>query len=72
MLQSGTDPESYITEYTLVYEDKIVSDRGDRCVSPELAVLLLAVEEGGGELLGGRELALRQPLVQVPASIQSW
>jgi len=23
MLESGTDPESYITEYTLVYEDKI-------------------------------------------------
>ena len=23
MLYSGTDPESYITEYTLVYEDKI-------------------------------------------------
>jgi len=22
MLESGTDPESYITEYTLVYEDK--------------------------------------------------
>ena len=22
MLQSGTDPESYITEYTLVYEHK--------------------------------------------------
>jgi hypothetical protein len=22
MLYSGTDPESYITEYTLVYEDK--------------------------------------------------
>ena len=22
MLCSGTDPESYITEYTLVYEDK--------------------------------------------------
>jgi len=24
MLESGTDPESYITEYTLVYEDKRV------------------------------------------------
>ena len=23
MLYSGTDPESYITEYTLVFEDKI-------------------------------------------------
>ena len=23
MLYSGTDPESYITEYTLVYEDKM-------------------------------------------------
>ena len=23
MLYSGTDPESYITEYTLVYEDKV-------------------------------------------------
>ena len=23
MLYSGTDPESYITEYTLVYEDNI-------------------------------------------------
>jgi len=23
MLYSGTDPESYITEYTLVYEDKL-------------------------------------------------
>ena len=22
MLESGTDPEAYITEYTLVYEDK--------------------------------------------------
>jgi len=22
MLYSGTDPESYITEYTLIYEDK--------------------------------------------------
>jgi len=22
MLQSGTDPDSYITEYTLVHEDK--------------------------------------------------
>ena len=25
MLYSGTDPESYITEYTLVYEDKTVN-----------------------------------------------
>ena len=25
MLYSGTDPESYITEYTLVYEEKLVS-----------------------------------------------
>ena len=25
MLYSGTDPESYITEYTLVYEDKQLS-----------------------------------------------
>ena len=24
MLYSGTDPESYITEYTLVYNDKTV------------------------------------------------
>jgi len=24
MLYYGTDPESYITEYTLVYEDKTV------------------------------------------------
>ena len=24
MLYSGTDPESYITEYTLVYEDDIL------------------------------------------------
>ena len=24
MLESGTDPESYITEYTLVYEDDVV------------------------------------------------
>ena len=24
MLYSGSDPESYITEYTLVYEDKFV------------------------------------------------
>jgi len=23
MLESGTDPESYITEYTLVYEEKL-------------------------------------------------
>jgi len=23
MLYSGTDPESYITEYTLVYEDHV-------------------------------------------------
>ena len=33
MLYSGTDPESYITEYTLVYEDKIAmrgaEDRGE-------------------------------------------
>jgi len=27
MLYSGTDPESYITEYTLVYEDQ-----GGECV----------------------------------------
>jgi len=26
MLESGTDPESYITEYTLVYEDKTVGE----------------------------------------------
>jgi len=26
MLYSGTDPESYITEYTLVYEDKWYQD----------------------------------------------
>jgi len=29
MLYSGTDPESYITEYTLVYEDKVVAQRLD-------------------------------------------
>jgi len=27
MLESGTDPESYITEYTLVYEDKSMPGR---------------------------------------------
>jgi len=30
MLYSGTDPESYITEYTLVYEDKTKILRGLR------------------------------------------
>ena len=29
MLYSGTDPESYITEYTLVYEDNIAILRRD-------------------------------------------
>ena len=38
MLYSGTDPESYITEYTLVYEEKqaiLVARRGggDMCRS---------------------------------------
>jgi len=37
MLYSGTDPESYITEYSLVYEDKISNwskfDSGQNCVS---------------------------------------
>ena len=32
MALRGTDPESYITEYTLVYEDKMVSE-GPRAVS---------------------------------------
>ena len=27
MLDSGNDPESYITEYTLVYEDKLFPSR---------------------------------------------
>ena len=27
MLYSGTDPDSYITEYTLVYEDHLYADR---------------------------------------------
>ncbi len=33
MLYSGTDPESYITEYTLVYEDIIfvVAKRWQNC-----------------------------------------
>jgi len=25
MIESGTDPESYITEYTLVYEDNLLT-----------------------------------------------
>jgi len=29
MLCSGTDPESYITEYVLVYEDKVDSHPGN-------------------------------------------
>ena len=33
MLWSGTDPESYITEYTLVYEDK-------PCISKPLSLSL--------------------------------
>jgi hypothetical protein len=28
MLKSGTDPESYITEYTLVYEDRLLYPNG--------------------------------------------
>jgi len=31
MLYSGTDPESYITEYNLVYEDKITPQTLTRC-----------------------------------------
>jgi len=45
MLESGTDPESYITEYTLVYEDysewptsfeRIVNGIRERAVVPRL------------------------------------
>jgi hypothetical protein len=39
MLYSGTDPESYITEYTLVYEDKrevhICWPRNQNATAPE-------------------------------------
>ena len=31
MLYSGTDPESYITGYTLVYEDKLSRSSETRC-----------------------------------------
>jgi len=42
MLYSGTNPESYITEYTLVYEDKPCPDKStavggaSRCKNPTL------------------------------------
>ena len=35
MLYSGTDPESYITEYTLVYEEKLVEMPFDKRLCPE-------------------------------------
>jgi len=43
MLYSGTDPESYITEYTLVYEEKIERqvDLGCSLASRGRASLLL-------------------------------
>ena len=34
MLYSGTDPESYITEYTLVYEEKGVYNSPMSCLDP--------------------------------------
>jgi len=36
MLYSGTDPESYITEYTLVYEDKFHLLNSPIGLTPEL------------------------------------
>ena len=47
MLFSGTDPESNITEYTVVYEDKydIYEELGFKTV-------LLAASSGGGGRLG--------------------
>jgi len=38
MLYSGTDPESYITEYTLVYENKLSLEGG---VGSEVCVMCL-------------------------------
>ena len=31
MLYAGTDPESYVTEYTLVYEDNLEEKLGGEC-----------------------------------------
>jgi len=46
MLESGTDPESYITEYTLVYEDKKINNRrSGRTGTPWFTV--------SGEVFGG-------------------
>ena len=35
MLYPGTDPESYIIEYTLVYEDEMISSQASEPSAPE-------------------------------------
>ena len=45
MLYSGTDPESYITEYTLVYEEKKAGNARDVVSPPSLQPPLSLVKE---------------------------
>ena len=57
MLYSGTDPESYITEYTLVYEEKSESSQGSRRHWPSVSMGLWLRVEGLG--LGFEGLVFR-------------
>jgi len=44
MLYSGTDPESYITEYTLVYEDiQRMETHRIRCVSVSISIIITII-----------------------------
>ena len=70
MLYSGTDPESYITEYTLVYEDN-VPVRGDR--SPR-ASLCMHRAAGAGFVAGTNCRAVTnqrlEPAMKQPTAFQ--
>jgi len=65
MLESGTDPESYITEYTLVYEDKVTDFRALRA-RKSLRSPLCGPEPPPPPRGGGQEQRLFPPLTPKP------
>ena len=44
MLYSGTEPQSYITEYTLVYAAKVLAGGGEQRSTARAGVYLLKVD----------------------------
>ena len=71
MHYSGTDPESYITEYTLVYEDNKAIGHVGSCQVPPEQLWELSRNRSSSTVYPADPLRIRYPAIQ-NTTRQSW